>query len=297
MMRCVVTAALLALALGACSSSETPPAGDGKERLKIAAWNIEHLTAEEGAGCAPRSAEDLDQVAETIRRVDADIWLLQEVDGAEALERVFGEGWTFHVENRAPAGDYPLCRGREDGMRLRAQNTAIAVRSNLPHERLEDLSGLDARGDRRTRYGTGITLTGTTPVDLLSVHLASGCFAGDEASSCPLLFTQAEILEDWIDTRSAQGHAVIVGGDFNRRLETTGDPVWAGLNDGTPQPLHIAGAGTGPSCDPRYSAFIDFLVLNESGRALKREGSFAETLFEGAARPSDHCPVSVELRR
>jgi endonuclease/exonuclease/phosphatase family metal-dependent hydrolase len=283
-----------AFTLAACQLSAPPPAEPAA--VRIAAWNIEHLTAVTGAGCAPRDEASLDLVADYISRVDADIWLLQEVDGEAALARVFGEGWTFHVETREAAGDYPLCRGREDGSRLRAQNTAIAVRSELAHERLPDLAALDLAGDRRTRYGVGISLPGPTPTDILSVHLASGCFAGDSSDRCPALFGQAGMLETWIDDRSAAGRAVIVGGDFNRRLEAEGDPVWAGLNDGDPASLHIAGAGTGPSCDPRYTEFIDFLVLNEAARARKVDGSFREKTYDTPARPSDHCPVSIQIR-
>lgn len=234
-------------------------------------------------------------MADYITRVDADIWLLQEVDGEEALARVFGEGWTFHVEQRAPAGEYPVCRGREDEARLRAQNTAIAVREGIDHDRLPDLTALDLAGDRRTRYGVAITLPGPVPTDLLSIHLTSGCFARNSSDRCPALLGQAEVLETWIDTRSAEGRAVLVGGDFNRRLETEADQVWAGLNDGAPGSLYIAGAGTGPSCDPRYTAFIDFLVLNEPAFGRKIPGSFRETTYDTPARPSDHCPISVDL--
>jgi endonuclease/exonuclease/phosphatase family metal-dependent hydrolase len=286
-----LTAALL---LSACQLSA--PAPPEQTPLRIAAWNIEHLTAVTGAGCAPRDEAALDLVAAYIDRVDADIWLLQEVDGEAALARVFGEGWTFHVETREAAGDYPLCRGREDGSRLRAQNTAIAVREGIAHDRLPDLTALDLTGERRTRYGVGISLPGAVPTDILSVHLAAGCAAGDTAGSCPTLMGQAGVLETWMDERSAAGRAVIAGGDFNRRLEAEGDPVWAGLNDGDPAGLHIAGAGTGPSCDPRYTAFIDFLVLNDAARARKVDGSFRETTYDTPARPSDHCPVSISIR-
>lgn len=283
------------LLLSACQIAGPQPTGHTPEPLRIAAWNAEHLTAVAGAGCAPRDEAALDLVAGYIARVDADIWLLQEVDGEEALARVFGEGWTFHVEQRAPAGDYPACRGRDDGARLRAQNTAIAVRNGIEHDRLPDLTALDLTGDRRTRYGVAITLPGPVPTDILSVHLTSGCFTGDSSERCPALLEQADVLETWIDTRSAEGRAVIVGGDFNRRLEAEGDPVWAGLNDGDPASLFIAGAGTGPSCDPRYTEFIDFLVLNEPARSRKIAGSFHETTYDTPARPSDHCPISVDL--
>lgn len=293
MFRAILILAAVAL-LSACQLSAPPPATQAP--VRIAAWNVEHLTAVNGAGCAPRDEAALDLVAAYIDRVDADIWLLQEVDGEAALARVFGEGWTFHVEAREPSGEYPLCRGREDGLRLRAQNTAIAVRNGIAHKRLPDLTALDLTGERRTRYGVGISLPGAVPTDILSVHLASGCAAGDTGQSCPTLVGQAEVLESWIDDRSAAGRAVIVGGDFNRRLEADGDPVWAGLNDGDPAQLHIAGAGTGPACNPRYTEFIDFLVLNEAALAQKVEGSFVETTYDTPERPSDHCPVSISIR-
>lgn len=289
-----LTTYLGCLLLAGCMTAEKETAAPS---LRVAAWNMEHLTAEPGAGCMPRDEAALDLVSDYIDRVDADIWLLQEVDGTDALRRVFGEGWTFHVENRAPSGEYPLCRGRDDGARLRAQNTAIAIREGISHDRLPDLAELDLEGDRRTRYGVGITLPGDTPVDILSVHLASGCFSGDMSDRCAALFDQAGVLEAWIDTRSEAGRAVIVGGDFNRRLEAGDDLVWADLNDGMPSDLAIASAGTGPACDPRYTEFIDFLVLNEPGRSLMKPGSFRETVYDTAARPSDHCPISVVLER
>lgn len=202
-----------AMLLGACEASpDTASPAREVSTLRIAAWNIEHLTAEIGAGCAPRDEAGLDRVADYIREVDADIWLLQEIDGEAALERVFGPGWSFHVEDRPASGEYPLCRGRDDGSRLRAQNTAIAIRDSLAHERLPDFAQLDVRGSGRMRHGVAITLVEGEPLDIMSVHLASGCHQGDTSTVCPTLFAQADVLEDWVDGRSASGRAVVVGG-------------------------------------------------------------------------------------
>jgi len=284
-----------ALLVSACQTAVPPAKDQAPPTLRIAAWNIEHLAAVTGEGCFPRDEAGFDRVSDYINRVDADIWLLQEIDGEAALARVFGEGWTFHVEAREAAGDYPLCRGREDGARLRAQNTAIAVRSAIAHERLPDFTALDVNETGRMRHGVAISLPGPAPMDIMSVHLASGCHTGDMSDVCPLLFGQTARLEAWIDERSATGRAVIVGGDFNRRLEISGDSVWADLNDGEPSGLHIAGAGTGPGCDPRYTEFIDFILMNDAAHARKVEGSFFETTFGAAERPSDHCPIAVDL--
>jgi endonuclease/exonuclease/phosphatase family metal-dependent hydrolase len=288
------------LVLAACGQDTVP--ADTPGALRIASWNIEHLAAENGRGCTPRDNEAYARVAAVIEDVDADIWLLQEIENEAALARVFNpEEWTFHIEAR-PAGaaaDYALCRGRDDGTRLTMQATAIAVRNGIEHQPLPALQALDVEGNDRLRWGVAITLPGETPTDIMSVHLKSGCFSGSEASACPVLLDQVPVLENWIDERSAAGRAVIVGGDFNRRLEIDGDAVWLDFNDGDPAPLAIAGAGIGPRCNPRYREFIDFIVFNEAAGRTKVERSFFETTFSGPRdqHPSDHCPVGAVFRR
>ena len=96
---------------------------------------------------------------------------------------------------------------------------------------------LDVDGDGRLRYGARINLTmhGQT-VQLMSVHLKSGCFQNDSTSSdCLLLLRQIPALESWIDTAAASAKPFIVLGDFNRRLGLPGDTVRAELDDGQPE--------------------------------------------------------------
>lgn len=294
-------AAALGVLWGVSACTELDVTASQPGTVRIAAWNIEHLAALDGMGCAPRDEAGYARVAAIIDEVNADIWLLQEIENEAALARVFDPAvWTFHIEAR-PAGepeDYPLCRGRDDGTRLTMQSTAIVVRSGIEHIASQPLAALDVEGEDRLRWGVTITLPGETPVDIMSVHLKSGCFSGEEAAACPMLLGQIPVLERWIDDRSAAGRAIIVGGDFNRRFEAEGDRVWQDLNDGDPMGLSLAGAGTGPGCNPRYGEFIDFLVLNETAARHKVEGSFFETTFSGPRErhPSDHCPIAVDVR-
>lgn len=51
------------------------------ETLHIASCNIEHLVAETDRGCRPRSEADFQRVRDVIAQVDADVWLLQEIEG------------------------------------------------------------------------------------------------------------------------------------------------------------------------------------------------------------------------
>lgn len=294
-----IIAAFTLAACAADSGRNTPAAISTYEgNLRIAAWNIEHLAAEPGLGCEPRDDAGYQLAADVIDQVDADIWLLQEIENEAALARVFEpDNWIFHVENRPDTGSGPPCWGRDDGLRLRMQRTAIVIRNDIDHARGDDLSDLDVSGRGFLRHGVSVTINrGQTELDLMSVHLKSGCFSGDRSDDCPRLFDQILVLEAWLDERSTAGRAVIVGGDFNRRLEVEGDTVWADLDDADPVDLIVAGEGLSPTCNPRYREFIDFIVLNEFAAGMKVHGSFSEMTFQEGRRASDHCPISMTLR-
>jgi endonuclease/exonuclease/phosphatase family metal-dependent hydrolase len=262
------------------------------ETLRIASWNIEHLVADTDRGCRPRSEADFQRVRDVIAQVDADVWLLQEIEGEPALARVFDPAeWVFHVEDRRPSRRYPECRNTP-GQRLSMQSTAIVIRAGIAHRRPPDLSALDVSGSGALRHGVVVELASERPLTILNTHLQSGCFEGMGRQACGNLFAQLPVLRAWFD---AQSGPVLIGGDLNRRLEADSDNFWAILNEYGD--LHITGAGIGPNCLPRFSAFIDFLILNDAARPAKIEGSFAETTFGGPVEdyPSDHCPISIDL--
>ncbi len=277
--------ALLSLSLTMTASAEG---------LRIASWNIEHLAAENEQGCEPRNDSDYARLAQVIDKVDADIWLLQEIENADALARVFTNGdWIFHVEGRPAVDRNSPCWGRDDGKMLRMQATAIAVRAEVVHDRLPDIDALDIDGRGFLRWGTSIRLPDHGGLELLNVHLKSRCFEGDRSPDCAILFSQLPVLVDWMNARS--GVPAIVGGDINRRLEMMGDPFWLRLDDRTTDPLSIAGAGVTPRCFARFTEFIDFFVLNDAAHKMKSPGSFAEVRFTQGPPASDHCPIVIEI--
>lgn len=262
------------------------------ETVRIASWNIEHLVAENDRGCRPRNDGDFQRVRDVIAQVDADVWLLQEIEGVDALARVFDpEEWVFHVEERRPSRSYPECRNRP-GQRVAMQATAIVVRNGITHQRLPDLAALDVSGRGNLRRGVLIELSAGRPLTILNTHLRSGCFEGTGREPCGDLFAQLPVLRTWFD---AQRRPVLIGGDLNRRLEVENDVFWAVLNEYND--LHIAGAGIRPNCLPQFSEFIDFLILNDDALPAKVQGFFAETAFGGPplAYPSDHCPISIDI--
>lgn len=262
------------------------------EPWRIASWNIEHLVAATDQGCRPRSEADFQRVRDVIAEVDADLWLLQEIEGEAALARVFDpDDWVFHVETRRPARTFPECRNLP-GQRLSMQATAIVVRAGIDHQRLPDLDALDIGGKGSLRHGVVVELGNERPLTILNTHLKSGCFEGTGRQACGELFAQLPVLRSWFD---AQTGPVLIGGDLNRRLEVEGDMFWSILNESLD--LHIAGADIRPRCFERFTQFIDFLILNDDARRAKIDGSFVETTFTGPERdyPSDHCPISVDI--
>ncbi|MDD7971995.1 endonuclease/exonuclease/phosphatase family protein [Roseinatronobacter alkalisoli] len=262
------------------------------ETLRIASWNIEHLVAGFDQGCRPRNEADFQRVRDVIAEVDADVWLLQEIEGEAALARVFDAAeWVFHIEERQPRRSYPECRNTA-GQRLSMQSTAIVVRNDVAHRRLHDLAALDISGRGSLRHAVQVELSASRPLTILNTHLKSGCFEGTGRQACGDLFAQLPVLRSWLDALSGPA---LIGGDLNRRLEVSSDVFWAVLNEFGD--LHIAGEGIRPNCLPQYREFIDFLILNDEAQFAKLRGSFTETTFSGAAAryPSDHCPISIEI--
>lgn len=110
-------------------------------------------------GCGPPDEAGYQLVADLIDQVDADVWLLQEIESEEVLARMFDpQAWIFHVKNWPDTSSGPPRRGRDDGTRLRMQRTAVVVRASIPHERGPDLSAFDVGGRGFLRYAVTVTL-------------------------------------------------------------------------------------------------------------------------------------------
>ena len=88
------------------------------------------------------------------------------------------------------------------------------------------------------RYGTFVELQiGAREIDVMSVHLNSGCFSKREdddpekQKDCRKLTRQIPILEAWIDNRARADKPFILLGDFNCRLAQDNDEIWKELDD------------------------------------------------------------------
>lgn len=261
--------------------------------LRIVSWNLEHLAEADGSGCRPRSETDYAAMRDFVRRIDGDVIAFQEVESAAAAERVFDPAiYTIIIETRPGSTSRPECRGLP-GHFLNRQGVGFAIRRGLEIERREDVTALQL-GDPDLRSGVDVEVgrPGGARIRLLAVHLKSGCASGDSSEACAILFRQIPILEDWIDARAGAEIRFAVLGDFNRRLAAPHDAIWADLNDGEPAGAALVSGETPATCDQRYPAFIDHILVPA---ADFERGDFREWTFE-AEKLSDHCPVSTEIR-
>lgn len=289
----LIAAALLLACTVSQAAAQTPP----PKPLKLASWNLEFLAEQNGVGCNPRDDSDYAAMRRIANSLDADVIAFQEAENEAAAARVFDPAkFTVIMESR-PGAPSSTCGGKFPEQKVIRQAVGFAVKKGIAFDRHPDVTSL-MLGNAQLRSGIDITLRpeGKAPVRLLGVHLKSGCFAGSEAKACPVLLEQWPALEQWIDAAAAGPDRFAILGDWNRRLGLAGDPLWSEIDDGQPTnaDLRLADEGIGPRCDPRYTSFIDHIVLDK--RAGADLTAFAETTYApGEKHHSDHCPISVTL--
>lgn len=288
--------AVLALFTAACTGTPSPStAPSAGPVLKLASWNMEHLAERNGSGCRPRIDADYAAMRAYVTDLDADVIAFQEVESKAAAERVFDPTvYTVVIEDRIGTDRGGFCRGN-DGLTINAQRTGFAVRKGISFDRQPDFTAVQVDNpDLRSGVDLIVRPQGGEPVRVLSVHLKSGCSSGDRNDACPVFFQQVPVMEQWIDARASEGMRFAILGDFNRRLATSNDAVWTEWDDGLPanSDLSLASGDQSARCNPRYSDFIDFIVLDARASAdLQR---FEERTFDIEGL-SDHCAISASL--
>ena len=290
------------------------PAIAADQALTLAAWNIEHLAAEDDHGCRPRKSSDYAAIRRYLMQAGADVMAFQEVENLRAAGRVFPTSvYDIHISKR-PTREFPECY---DVPRNRLmQRAGFAVRKDITERlglkafRQPDVRDLQGNHDSG-RWGVYLILqqvgapgTGAMPslpaIHLLSIHLKSRCtyqsVTGKKVrDDCRILHKQVSALSDWINARNRLRQDFIIAGDFNRQLDQLSDEVWRWLESGgrTGRYLDLEKALHGvrhpQPYNPKYPFAIDHIVYNQALDGLVVE---EKTFFDVSAdRYSDHLPL------
>ncbi|QDH24805.1 endonuclease/exonuclease/phosphatase family protein [Neokomagataea tanensis] len=258
--------------------------------LKISTWNLDWLTSRQtGDSALPedvqgRTENDFQRLRKYAQHLNADILAVQEVDDLPALKRVLN------------TNDYQLFLSTDDVV----QKTGLAVRKSLAVTVNEPLQELDINPQAVHHLRTGLDVTlsdGKTTLRLLVVHLKTGCWdqpLTQKQHSCPTLYKQFTLLENWIAERQDEGKPFAVLGDFNRRL-TPSDPLMAHLE--AVAPVTLVTSGFASPCWGGES-FIDHIILGNDAKNWLVPDSLLVMTYRKDTAPqglSDHCPVSVKL--
>lgn len=296
----IIVLSLLAAAVGVLASA-------GRTTLRFATWNMEWLVSPHTAHAArlacrehrraalpcdvaagiARDSADFARLAAQVRRLDADVIAFQEVEDAATAHRVFR--------------GYIICMATGAGV----QHVGFAVRPGLRHRCGPQVSALSGGTRGRPGLAMSVEVEGLPPIELLAVHLKSGCSTQDidsELAACRLLLQQTRALGEWIAARAATQSPFIVLGDFNRAsVPASEDRFWQLLG-------HAAFTAAASSLPFRnctfgqpYAAFIDHVLVATSLSPWLADPPFERQPFlaRDAARHqlSDHCPVSVSLQK
>lgn len=282
--------------------------------LTLAAWNIEHLAADDGKGCRPRDSAEYTAIRTYLDKAGADVIAFQEVENLRAANRIFPPSeYDIHVSGR-PARQFPECYDTANARLM--QRTGIAVRKDITRRlglraaRQPDVSELQG-GHDSGRWGVHLILEHAVPdragsipphppLHLLSLHLKSRCtyqaLTGTKTRpDCAILHEQVTALSGWINSRNLLQQDFIIAGDFNRQLDQLSDEVWVRLESGGRSGTHIDlekvlhGKAHPQPYNPKYPYAIDHIIYNQALDALVVE---EKTYFDPAAEKySDHLPL------
>ena len=286
--------ALLVL-LSSCSS-----------KVHFVAWNMEHLAENFGEGCVPRVEEDYAAMRDFAQTIKADVVALQEVESAKAVARVFPEeDWNIIVSDRPASRSYD-CRGNDQ--KSTQQRVGLAIRKGVNYQEVGGFKelALDREG---LRYGLVVKVFHRKDtVEVMSVHLKSGCFAEDYSTStrraCETFEQQVPILDAWVEARIKENRPFVILGDFNHRIANPKNKFWQELTEMEGQPVVLGNSMKDlKGCHPRYPEPIDHIVMGAGAENMQVLGSETVYYFPSKTGPmteeemlSDHCPIGVTLK-
>jgi endonuclease/exonuclease/phosphatase family metal-dependent hydrolase len=283
-----ISAIAALLACGPTLPPPPPPGGHvrGPVQVRVATWNVHDLfdaedrsvpPGDEDLVAAPADVEaKLAAVAAVLARVDADVWLLEEVENRPILERLAraaGYGAARLVDGNDPRGiDVALLsRVPVSGYASHAGEVAPDGRLLWPRDCVEAWLAAGADGLRIVVVGS---------------HLSSAI--SDDGTRRRWQAARMRELADAVAAEDPEA-LVLVGGDLNDAPAS--DALAPLLGDGAWRDPLSPGAVTWTGAGG--SGRLDYLLVPAASRALV--AAWADAGADVAAA-SDHRPVVLDLR-
>ncbi len=273
--------------------------------LRLATWNLEWLVDGNTARAAriacrdgqpsalpcdvarelSRDSADLARLARYARELDADVIAFQEVQNTAIAQRVFR--------------GYRICMNAGHGL----QQVGFALRPGLAHDCGHALTTLVVGDQGRAGLQLTISPPGSGDIELLAVHLKSGCArepVESASEACVLLAAQARALGQWIAAHASSNSRFIVLGDFNRGgPPDIADQFWSWLGPRNFQSSDNTLPFRNCAWGAPYREFIDHILVSQNLVNSLAADPFHQLRYRPADaaryRLSDHCPVGVSL--
>jgi endonuclease/exonuclease/phosphatase family metal-dependent hydrolase len=254
---------------------------NSKSNLLVVTWNLEWFP---GKGEETRTRR-FNQVRQAILEIDADIYLLQELEDGESVEKLFEgvEGYDIHIVSQFKYGNFPA-------------RQQLAIVSRFPAHSAFTESFVSSGGTRGPPRGFSFAALKVNDKSLLvyTVHLKAN--GGDSERNIRLREESARQLVNHVKEMDVlyPDAAVIIGGDFNlllnqadiaheRTVEILKDAGFTWGWEGVAMEDRVTWPSDGRYPDACFDMFMFRGVEGES-RVLRK--------YEGL---SDHLPVILPM--
>lgn len=253
----------IAVICGGCAAASRRPADAAAATWRIVSYNIHHARGMDGR-------VDVERIADVLRRLDADIVALQEVD--ERVERSGGEDQAARLGEllgmHHAFGSFMDYQGGRYGLAILSRCTIRSV----------DVVRLTEGNEPRVALAVGIGPPGGAMLTIVNVHF-------DWVRNNSFRYTQASEVARYLD---AIPGAYVVAGDFN---DEPGSPTLNLFQSRAREAVKSRdNRFTFRSDDPAKE--IDFIFASPAG-----EWDVTDVRVVAEPVASDHLPVVAELVR
>lgn len=266
--------------------------------MTVATWNVAHFVDEYDNPYEPRDQEEefqksdaaIDVLVETIRTIDADVFVFEEIEGSDLL-RAFAEE---HFEDMGyinfvscPDDNWHQGVALMSRFPLGPLTSMTAVSTSVPHFEEGETNLINDR----------IMAVEVWPPDAMRMLFVVVHFkAGQGENNENWRHGQIEYLRTWLDDQLAihPQMGICILGDFNCTTDSEEFRLFTEPESG---PIYHRIPTEAEEGTIQWGGTIDHILVNDAllGQVIEGSGEVVPTETRGADRPSDHRPVMARF--